>query len=145
MSTRRLSCAAAFVAPALLALLAGCMDSTKSIAPGPDGVACSGNVQSGPVYIRVSYLPDGTPQLSTLDCAIHSGTDVTWIGPDDEPVQFKIRFKAAPPTASGERMFDAEKDGDTYKVRRTLAGAKGTYPYAVMANGKELDPAIIIR
>lgn len=131
---------------ALTLVLSACVHTTASDAVvTADGVPCSPVPASGPVYIRVSYAADGTPQVSTDECAIRSGTDVTWVGPDDEPVQFRIRFKAASPAPDGAREFDADKTGSTYKVKRTLAGADGSYPYAVIANGHTLDPAIIIR
>lgn len=113
---------------------ARCMEATATSEP-----------QRGAVYIEVAYAPDGTPQITPQKCQIANATRVTWRGPDEEPVVFDIRFKAAAPVVREEGELRAERSPDgRYRVRRTLSGA-GDYPYAVFANGKELDPAIIIR
>lgn len=115
-----------------------------------DGARCEeatedSAAQSGAVFIEVAYAPDGMPQTTPQRCAIANATRVTWRGPADEPVVFQIRFKAAAPAIreEGELLASRSPDG-RYRVQRTLSGP-GDYPYAVFANGKELDPAIIIR
>jgi len=109
------------------------------------GKRCSDTVVGGPVYIGITYAPDGTP-INPGNCRVASGTELTWRGPSAEPVAFEIRFKAAAPLARGERdLLRSAEAGGRSKVTRTISGPPGRYDYSILANGKELDPAIIIR
>lgn len=134
------------MALALVGGLAGCSAPPRSgAADAADGRPCSDTVVGGPVYVDVTYAPDGTP-INPGNCRVASGTEVTWRGPGAEPVAFEIRFKAAVPLARGERgLLRAAEAGGRYKVKRTITGPSGRYDYSILANGKELDPAIIIR
>lgn len=139
------------IAAALAAGLAGC-----SRPPGPggsgspavdtaDGTRCGDSVVAGPVYIDIAYAADGTP-IDPGSCTVAPGTDVTWRGPSGQPVQFEIRFKAAAPLDRGEPgVLPSAATGGRHKVMRKVSGPKGRYNYGIEANGKELDPAIIIR
>jgi len=137
---------AVMVVAVLAAGLVGCStlaDSTGYI-PG-EGTRCGKSLATGAVYIDVKYAPDGTP-LDPGECHVAPGTDVTWQGPEGEPVMFEIRFKATAPLESGERgILPSAESGGRYKVMRKIAGPPGRYDYGIKANGKELDPAIIIR
>ena len=142
---------AGMIAAALAVAFAGCSTTpggagSSEPAPDPvDGTRCGSGVATGRVYIDVTYGADGTP-VDPGDCHVASGTEVTWRGPGGAPVMFEIHFKAAAPLERGERSVlpSVETDG-RYKVMRRIAGAKGRYDYAIKANGKVLDPAIIIR
>ena len=143
---------AAMTVAALAAGLAGCSapsrpDGWAGAGRAPvDGTRCEASgATSGPVYIDVRYAANGTP-LDPGPCKVDSGTDVTWRGPSGEPVRFEIRFKAAVPLAPGERnLLPSTDSGGRYKVMRRISGPAGRYDYAIHANGKELDPVIIIR
>jgi hypothetical protein len=137
-----------------VAAVAGCHpvrdEAPADTASDSDGTRCveateTSAAQTGAVFIEIAYAPDGMPQVTPQRCRIADATRVTWRGPADEPVVFQIRFKAAAPVIreEGELLASRSPDG-RYRVQRTLSGS-GDYPYAVFANGKELDPAIIIR
>jgi hypothetical protein len=126
--------------------LAGCVTPDRA-APhsGADGVLC-GASKSEAVYLEVRYEADGMPSVEPAVCEIDRGTRVTWRGPVDTPVGFTIRFKADSPVKGEPRgTFSSDRGADRYRVQRTLDGPAGRYDYAVIANGRELDPAIIIR
>jgi len=130
----------------LTAGLAGCWmhGSSEPYDASADGVPC-GSSAAGPVYIDIDYDNLGMP-IDPGDCSVVDGTQVTWRGPDGEPVGFKIQFKSAAPLASRERgELSSVEYGGRYKVVRKINGPAGRYAYAIKANGKVLDPAIIIR
>lgn len=133
--------------------VAGChpvRDDAPAGSASEDGTRCmeattGSEPQRGAVFIEVAYAADGTPQVTPQTCLIADATQVTWRGPAEEPVVFEVRFKAATPVAREEGPLQSERSPDgRYRIQRTLSGA-GEYPYAVLANGRELDPAIIIR
>ena len=131
--------------------LAGCstvLDSARALAPDydlVDGRRCGSSTEPGPVFIDVTYAADGTPR-NPGDCTVDNGTQVTWRGPNGEPVSFEIHFKASAPLAYGERsVLPSAENGGRHKVIRRIEGAAGRYNYGIRANGKDLDPAIIIR
>lgn len=128
--------------------LGGCIASTGPAGPNlvDDGVKCSDALATAPVYLEVSYDASGMPAVDPVTCEIDRGTQVTWRGPIDTPVVFEVRFKGASPSSLDPRgVLQAVESGERYRIRRELDGAPGQYDYAVYANGKELDPAIIIR
>ena len=141
---------ATLIAATLVAGLAGCSTPPGSAgtysAPvdAAEGKRCGKKVTGGPVFISVAYRADGMP-IDPGECAVKSGTDVTWRGPDGEPVIFEIYFKETAPLESGERgpLSSVKADG-RHKVKRKIGGPKGRYAYGIKANGKELDPVIII-
>lgn len=142
---------ATMIAAALSAGLAGCPTTPGSAgsdslaADTADGTWCGSSVATGPVYIDVTYAADGTP-VDPGDCTVTSGTDVTWRGPNGEPVMFEIRFKSTAPLERGEpSLLPSAETGGRYKVMRKISGPRGRYDYGIKANDKELDPAIIIR
>lgn len=147
---RATTIAAALGAAALTAGLAGCSrpagpGKSGSPADAADGTRCGDSVVAGPVYIDIAYAADGTP-IDPGSCTVAAGTDVTWRGPSGQPVQFEIHFKAAAPLDRGEPgVLPSAETGGRYKVMRKISGPKGRYDYGIWANGKELDPAIIIR
>ena len=143
--------AAVIASAALAAGLTGCLrppvpqESGSAEVDKADGTRCGDVLVAGPVYIDIAYAADGTP-IDPGDCAVASGTDVTWRGPTGEPVRFEIHFKTTAPLDRGERgILPSAEAGRRYKVMRKVSGPKGRYDYGIRANGKELDPAIIIR
>lgn len=111
-----------------------------------DGVRCGTSALATAVYVDIRYDATGMPSAEPENCEVGQGATVTWRGPqgDDEP--FRIDFKDATPVAGDERgVFVAEDHGERYKVVRQMGSTAGTFPYGIQANGKERDPAIIIR
>lgn len=127
--------------------LTGCVWPDKPVWPQADvdGQPCSAGPAEA-VYLEVRYGADGMPSVEPAVCEIDRGARVTWRGPVDAPVEFVIRFKGDSPVAREPRgAFVAARDQDRYRVQRTLDAPPGRYEYGVIANGRELDPAIIIR
>lgn len=128
-------------------VLTGCLWPDTPVRPlaDADGRPC-GTGPAQAVYLEVRYGADGMPSVEPAVCEVDRGTRVTWRGPVDTPVEFAIRFKGASPVPDEPRgVFVADRGSDRYRVQRTLDGEPGRYDYAVTANGRELDPAIIIR
>lgn len=132
---------------ALAVALSGCLWPDTPVRPlaDADGLPCGAGPAEA-VYLEVRYGADGMPSVEPVVCEIDRGTRVTWRGPVDAPVEFSIRFKGESPVPNEPRgVFVADRGSDRYRVQRTLDGEPGRYDYAVLANGRELDPAIIIR
>jgi len=131
----------------------GCAAPTRDDGGGThpadaDGAWCGDNPASGPVYIEIRYDDQGYGRANPERCAVVSGTEVTWRGPEGEPVAFEIRFKAAVPMAANAReraLPLLSQAGYRAKVKRTISGPRGSYDYGIRANGKDSDPAIIIK
>lgn len=111
-----------------------------------DGLKCGSANVAGAVYLEVGYDASGTPTVDPAICEVDRGTRVTWRGPEDERTAFTVRFKNASPVENDPRgVLESSDAGARQRIRRELDGAPGRYDYAVVANGRELDPAIIIR
>ncbi|HEU4812724.1 MAG TPA: hypothetical protein VFS99_00635 [Xanthomonadaceae bacterium] len=146
--------AAVAVAAIALAGLSGCQApgdvGTGGIPPGhsssgpnEDGRLCS-QARSGEVYIQVGYDATGMPVVHPERCHVIPGTKVTWRGPDNDQRGFEIDFKAASASARGQDRIPSEAGGDRRKASIVAKPERGSYAYSVKANGKELDPQIII-
>lgn len=140
------------VAAALGLGLVACAQTDRSkasaagdLALGPDGAKC-GTSSSGPVYIDIDYAGNGTPVAVQDPCTVAPGTDITWRGPDGSLIPFEIVFAGASPAWHDERpslmSIAVEK---RYKVKIQASDKPGRYKYGIKANGKEIDPVIIIR
>ena len=135
--------AVAVVAVTGLIALSGC---TRRVAADADGALCGTQAGSGPVYIDISYAVDGTPKASPEDCKVAVGTVITWRDPPDRTTQFNLVFSTASPAGSDAPLQVAAGSVDSrYKVSITAQGAPGRYKYGIQANGRMIDPAIIIR
>lgn len=137
------------VAIALALVLTGCPPGgwdTKDDAAGTDGVRCGSDASAAAVYVDIRYDPSGMPSAEPGNCEVAKNTKVTWRGPQGDDEAFRIDFKNASPVPGDERgVFVAEKEGERYKVVQRMGSTPGTYAYGIHANGRELDPAIIIR
>lgn len=134
---------------ALCAALAGCLlDPVREPQAAADGVRCgaAGSESAEAVFLDVSYDGAGMPAVAPEVCEVRRDTQVTWRGPPGNSVEFAIHFKGPSPVPRERSgVFDSGQDGDRQRVRRVLDGAPAQYDYGVRANGRELDPAIIIR
>lgn len=131
----------------LAAVLPGCrtgLDMAGVV--GDDGVRCGLVPGAEKVFIEIRYDAQGMPAASPESCEVPSGATVTWRGPSDDATAFEIAFKGASPASSDPRgVLGSHKRDDRQVVRRRVDGPPGRYEYGIRANGRELDPAIIIR
>lgn len=122
-----------------------------------DGVPCVAGVTTDRVYLEVAYAADGTP-LPIAECTVRSGTTVTWRTRNGDGRAFKLGFKTGNPddgsettdreitAARGYREFPSAAEGGRQKARIKAkpVQARTYYKYDIQANGKVLDPVIII-
>lgn len=108
-----------------------------------DGRLC-GMARSGEVYIQVGYDASGMPVVNPDRCHVTPGTRITWRGPDDDRRGFEIAFKAASASERGQARIPSEAGRERSKASVLAQREAGNYAYSVIANGKELDPQIII-
>lgn len=126
------------IAAMLVAGLAGCA------MPRPDNPVAA--VADCPAFIEVRYGQGGMPSVVPDECAVAQNTDVMWRGPDGNPTIFAIKFTTATPVWEDERLEAVStRVGSYQEVKKKMTAKPGTYKYAIKANGKVLDPAIIIR
>lgn len=111
--------------------------------PNEDGRLC-GAATAGAVYILVGYDASGMPVVSPDRCRVTAGTRITWRGPDNDQRGFEIEFKADSASQNGEQRIASEAAPDRSRARIVAKRARGSFAYSVKANGKELDPQIII-
>ncbi|GAA4866637.1 hypothetical protein [Luteimonas vadosa] len=157
MKARR--CIRTLAAVAIGLGLAGCpaMESVKpaavgavppghaSAAPNEDGQLCGeARPRAGEVYLQVAYDGSGMPVVDPARCRVHPGARITWRGPDGSRTPFEIAFKAASPAENGQGRIVSSFQRDRSKAAIMAGGVRGSYAYSVLANGKELDPEIII-
>lgn len=138
------------IAGALMLALAGCppvgLDTKDDPAAGADGARCGTDASAMAVYIDIRYDATGMPSADPENCEVAKNAKVTWRGPEGNQAVFRIDFKNASPVAGDVRgVLVAEPGDDRYRVVRQMGANPGTYPYGIQANGKERDPAIIIR
>lgn len=114
-----------------------------SSGPNEDGRLCS-LARAGEVYIQVGYDAGGTPVVRPDRCHVHPGARITWRGPDNDGRPFVIEFKAASAAEHGQGRIASEPGRGRSKASIVAKRVGGSYAYSVKANGKELDPQIII-
>lgn len=114
-----------------------------SSGPNEDGRLCS-VARTGEVYIQIGYAPSGMPVVNPDRCHVDPGTRITWRGPDNDQRGFVIEFKAASASEQGQGRIASEAGRDRSKASIVAKRARGSYAYSIWANGKELDPQIII-
>jgi hypothetical protein len=133
-------------AAALVAAVAACTPfATTESGAVLDGLPCGTPGAGALVFIEVDYDASGLPRVDPVECEVPRGAQVTWRGPRGTPVPFEIVFKAANPLPRERQGLPSRAAGDRQRVRRSLDAPPGRYAYSVRANGRELDPAIIIR
>lgn len=111
--------------------------------PNEDGRLC-GTTRVGAVYIQVGYDASGMPVVNPDLCHVTAGTRITWRGPDNDQRAFEIAFKAGSASENGQARIPSEAGPEGSRARIVAANAHGSYAYSVRANGRELDPQIII-
>jgi hypothetical protein len=134
----------------LLVLAGGCAhvgDGGPAAAPE----WCGGAQAGAPVTVRVTVdLKAPTPiAVAPTDCRVRPGTRIRWLatGPDRnsfERITFKIRGKSAASTGAQSVRARGRDDGREAVIDARWVDVEDSFPYAVHAGGKELDPDIII-
>jgi len=147
--------AMAVAAVAALAIATGCSNGkamqvavVPAEMPMDDGVACPSDPagKGGPtVYVDVNYAADGTPSASPDRCYIDSGTIVVWRDPADRTTMFNLVFSNKATMKEIARLRSAQVAG-RYKISSKITGSpKDFIKYGIQANGKTVDPAVIIK
>lgn len=149
---KTMSCAMAFSAVAVLMCATGCgngvamQPAVRAVTPAAaDGEVCpsSNSGRPGPsaVYVDVAYAMDGTPSAVPNKCFVDNGATVTWRDPPDRTTQFNLVF--ADNVGGTLRAAQAAR---RYKLSAVIEGKPGQqFKYGIQANGKTVDPAIIIK
>lgn len=132
------------VALAALVGLASCTSRTPGTAAPDDGVRCGDAATATAVFVELSYDSSGMPVVDPANCELQRGTRLTWRGPKETLTAFQVRFKTASASSQLRGSFGSTDHGGRQAIVARADSAPGRYDYAVRANGKELDPAIII-
>ncbi len=114
-----------------------CLSHHGSSAEAPD---CGGS-------ISVDYASDGTPSARPDACQAQSGTELSWQGAPGDARPFTIQFMKGAPDGDNGRAILTSADVNarqTVTVRLKSVRATTSLKYAVAANGKQVDPHIII-
>lgn len=105
------------------------------------------------VHITVGYAADGTPTVQPTQCRVKTGVEITWRGPAFDDTTFQLTFDGNPGTvtkgsagrSAGIRGVVVESEaGPLGREAGIRAENPGSYKYDVDANGRSLDPHIII-
>lgn len=124
-----------------------------AIATGLAGCACYSHHGSGGEApdcggsISVDYASDGTPSARPDACKAQSGTELTWQGPAGDARPFTIQFmQGAPDNDNGRAILTSGESNSrqTVTVRIKSVRATTNLKYGITANGKQVDPHIII-
>ncbi len=124
-----------------------------AIATGLAGCACyshHGSVGEAPDCggsISVDYASDGTPSARPDACRVQGGTQLTWQGAPGDSRPFTIQFLQGAPDGDNGRAILPSGDSNTRQtvtVRIKNVHATTNLKYGITANGKQVDPHIII-
>ncbi len=130
--------------PVLLSF-AACQPTVRGAGTDPDGPACQATTaQGGVVHVEVAYAPDGMPSASPGTCKVESGTRIVFRTPPGEARTFSIEFRGPPPGSRVSGRLPAVSRGSQRVVELLADGAPASYKYDIHANGRTLDPVIII-
>lgn len=97
-------------------------------------------------HIDVTFDANGRPSVTPDECSVDNGTEIVWRTAADVDVPFEIEFEgesAGGPQAP--RNLHSAHGDSRQKVRLTSDNQVKRYKYAIVANGKRVDPAIIIK
>ena len=128
-----------------LALVACARQSGPPGMADEDGESCASPNHGKKVYIDVTYDASGMPSASPDECKVSNGTDIVWRTPKDVGAEFDIDFEAESVAGPGApKKVRSQKSDSRQKVKMTSDNKVSRYKYAIEANGKRVDPAVII-
>lgn len=140
--------------------LAGCSSCSGGPTPAAggglpdteDGALCDG-APADRVHIEIRYAGDGTPEAHPAECVVRAGTRVVW-RTQEGAAAFELEFRGGSPGTDAyapilreQRDFPSRSEGGRQKVGIAARDVdrETRLKYDVVANGRRLDPAIIIR
>lgn len=129
------------------------VSATLVIAVGLAGCACyqhhgwNADAPDCGGSISVDYASDGTPSARPEACRVQGGTLLTWQGAAGDAHPFTIQFMQGAPDGDAGRAILTSADINTRQsvtVRIKNVHATTNLKYGIAANGKQVDPHIII-
>lgn len=112
----------------------------------PDGLRCDLPRVGNSVSIDIRYAADGTPSAVPDECTVPPDTRIVWRGPAGNATPFTLTFPGGSPAARGGRgPLPSHESGGVQKVVLVTSAEDGRYKYDIAANGRVVDPAIIIK
>jgi hypothetical protein len=107
------------------------------------------------VDIVVAYLDDGSPRVFPVEACVRVGGTIVWRTVDDELRPFSVEKKPGPAGWEGD-TDSAQQPGEKYahgggsseghqKLKVPAGTKEGRFGYSVHANGKVLDPDVVIK
>ena len=97
------------------------------------------------VYVDVQYAADGTPSAVPDTCYVDSGSTVVWRDPPDRTTAFNLVFSDKLTGTRGGPLT-ATRATAGYSLSAVISGKPGErIKYGIQANGKTVDPAVIIK
>lgn len=135
------------IALSLSLTLAGC--ARQSGPPGmadEDGESCAAANHGKKVFIDIAYDGSGMPSAIPDECTVKDGTVIVWRTAKDVKAAFDIDFEGE--SVAGKeapRRTRSQESNARQKVTLTATNVDARYKYAIEANGKRVDPAVIIQ
>ena len=140
---------------AVSVFLAGCSTaamqatSVRQVAPAAGEPVMCPKVDGGKrlpvVYVDVQYAADGTPSAVPDTCYVDSGATVVWRDPPDRTTAFNLVFSDRVTGTKGG-LLGASRAATGYSLSAVINGNPAErIKYGIQANGKTVDPAIIIK
>lgn len=148
--------AMAVAAVALLVFATGCgtgsamqAASVRQVGPAAgEPVMCpktDGGKKLPIVYVDVQYAADGTPSALPDTCYVDNGATVVWRDPPDRTTAFNLVFSDKL-TGTRGGLLTASSAATGYSLSAVINGSSGQrIKYGIQANGKTVDPAVIIK
>jgi hypothetical protein len=97
------------------------------------------------MFIDVAFAPNGRPSVTPDECRVSNGTEIVWRTAPDVDVPFEIDFEDESVAGrDAPRKVRSDPGDSRQKVRLTSDNESKRYKYAIEANGKRVDPAVII-
>ena len=134
------------IALSLSLTLAGCARQSGPGMADEDGESCAAANHGKKVFIDIAYDASGMPSANPDECAVTDGTVIIWRTAKDVKAAFDIDFEGESAAGPGApKRTRSQESNARQKVTLTAANKDARYKYAIEANGKRVDPAVIIR
>ena len=131
------------IALTLSLTLAGCGRHGQA---DEDGESCADATHGKKVHIDIAYDASGMPSASPDECTVKDGTVIVWRTAKDVKAAFDIDFEGESAAGPGApKKTHSQESNARQKVTITAANKEARYKYAIEANGKRVDPAVIIQ